>query len=449
MDEQRLLIIRRRILLVFVFAVSATCSDSGAEEQETVGNFKNPAAVKEVLTGKRLVANAAWWGFDEDDSTDALQGAINSGARNVIIPYMGSDWIVRPIRLVSNQEILFDPGVVITAKKGEFKLTSDNLFKAENKSNVTLRGYGATLKMQKEDYIKPDYPQGQWRMIINLAGCTNIKVLGLTLKDSGGDGVYIGETKVYGDRPSQNIVIRDCIFDNNYRQGISVESVENLRVDNCIFKNTSGTLPSAGIDIEPHNTKGKLTDIVISNCISANNEGAGFAACLNALTAESNDISILFYNCHAIGCKWGLVLTSYNETGPEGLVEFRNCTSEYTLSSGIWVDSKTDAFDIRFKSCKVKNCASKKVFPQEKYDFPIFFRVNKQPPTEKRGTIEVNDCYVYDEKPRAAINVSPRTKTNGDLNIKGLLYVRNRFAQRLSLGLDVENTGLKVTHLRP
>ena len=446
MDEQRLLIIRRRILLVFVFAVSATCSDSGAEEQETVGNFKNPAAVKEVLTGKRLVANAAWWGFDEDDSTDALQGAINSGARNVIIPYMGRDWIVRPIRLVSNQEILFDPGVVITAKKGEFKDKNDCLFSAIGKRNVSLRGYGATLRMQKEDYMGSDYQQAQWRHVLLFVGCSDVSVSGLVLRDSGGDGIYLGEGAF---SPCKDVLIKDCICDNNYRQGISVISAENLRITNCIFKNTSGHSPSAGIDIEPNVSKNKLINIVVSNCISENNQGRGFVVALHKLTKLSADISILFVDCYTKGCGRGLEVGTHGNEGPKGLVEFRNCAIEDALSAGIWIVTNTRSFDLRFTNCKIKNANSANTFPEKKYifsdkeySFPIVLRTRRQKSFEKTGDIQFIDCYVYDKKPRSAIYV--RTSGSGAINAKGTIYVQNKLTEKLVTGPDAEDMSLKV-----
>ncbi|NLY70247.1 MAG: hypothetical protein GX076_00940, partial [Clostridiales bacterium] len=129
-----------------------------------------------------LIVNAADYGFDENDSTIALQAAIDSGAKKVIVPNMGKDWIIsRTITLVSNQTICFEPGVVISAKKGAFKGTKESLFQATNKSNIVLFGYNATLKMQKQDYMGSEYTKGEWRHILALRSCTNIKVLGLTL----------------------------------------------------------------------------------------------------------------------------------------------------------------------------------------------------------------------------------------------------------------------------
>ncbi len=106
-------------------------------------------AIAEVAAGKRTTANAAWWGFSKDDSTAALQAAIDSGAKTVVVPYMGEAWIVRPIKLRGNLELLFEPGVLVLAKRGEFQGGGDSLFTAVDAENLTIRGYGATLRMWK------------------------------------------------------------------------------------------------------------------------------------------------------------------------------------------------------------------------------------------------------------------------------------------------------------
>jgi len=439
------------MLLALICVCCSSCLAGDAEQQETPGNFTNPTAVKEVVSGKRMVANAAWWGFDKNDSTKVLQGAINSGASKVIVPYMGSEWIVRPIKLASNQEIVFEPGVVVTAKKGEFKDKNDCLFSAIGKRNVSLRGYGATLRMQKEDYIQPDYPQGQWRMVLLFAGCSDVSVSGLVLRDSGGDGIYLGQGVF---PPCKDVLIKDCIFDNNYRQGISVISAENLRITNCIFKNTSGHSPSAGIDIEPNVSKNKLINIVVSNCISENNQGRGFVVALHKLTKLSADISILFVDCYIKGCGRGLEVGTHSSEGPKGLVEFRNCAIEDTLSAGIWIVTNTRSFDLRFTKCKIKNANSAKSFPEKKYmfsdegyGFPVVLRARKWKPSEKGGEIQFNDCYVYDQKSRAAVYV--RASYSGLLNAKGTIYVQNKFADKLVSGPEAEHISFKVERLQP
>lgn len=100
----------------------------------------NQAAIDALKAGKTDVAHAAWWGFDQEDATAALQAAINSGAKKVIVEKMSSPWIVKPLNLASNQEIVFQEGVVLLAKKGEFKPRTASLLNASLKQNIRLTG---------------------------------------------------------------------------------------------------------------------------------------------------------------------------------------------------------------------------------------------------------------------------------------------------------------------
>src|SRR3954471_6669902 len=97
-----------------------------APGQERAATEANPAAVQEVVSGKRTEANAAWWGFDERDATKALQAAIRSGAKKVSVPALGKPWIVGPLFLESDQEIMFEKGVVVQALAGSFRGTGDS-----------------------------------------------------------------------------------------------------------------------------------------------------------------------------------------------------------------------------------------------------------------------------------------------------------------------------------
>ena len=162
------------LLLVIVTAAGCTVKEPG--------NVTSSEAVREVLNGKRSVANAAWWGFDETDATETLQAAINSGAAKVIIPDMGREWIVRPINLAGTQELVFEKGAVVTAKTDEFKGRGESLLTGSGIANLTISGYGAVLRMHKHDYQDTTrYAPAEWRHTLCLLSCTNVKVSGLTL----------------------------------------------------------------------------------------------------------------------------------------------------------------------------------------------------------------------------------------------------------------------------
>ena len=82
----------KRVLMVLMFA--------GCTGILTAGEYDKELA--EVKTGTRIEAKASWWGFNKEDSTHALQAAINSGVKKLIVDNTGSDWIVEPISLVND-----------------------------------------------------------------------------------------------------------------------------------------------------------------------------------------------------------------------------------------------------------------------------------------------------------------------------------------------------------
>jgi len=387
------------------------------------GNEPNPEAVQEVLSGKRTVANAAWWGFDKEDATEYLQAAISSGACKVVVPYMGDDWVVTPIKLVSKQEIVFEPGVVVRAKKGEFKGTGDSMFTASGASDITLRGYGATLRMNKQDYMTSDYAKGEWRMVLDIVSCRRVKILGLNLESSGGDGIYLG---VNGrDQPyCEDVVVRDVTCNDNYRQGISVISAVNLLIDNCVLANTGGTPPGAGIDLEPNHAGEKLVNCVIRNTIMENNEGAGMLVYLKNLSRESDPVSVRFETCYVrSGQDVGIGVGAVKDDGPQGLIEFNNCTIEKTANGGIFVyDKSADNARVRFENCRWKNVGLGDG-ERERLRAPLTVALIRPTLTQKLGGIDFIDCYVYDEKDRPALVAGGRQF--GVYDLKGRITVRN------------------------
>ncbi|MCY3019415.1 MAG: right-handed parallel beta-helix repeat-containing protein [Planctomycetota bacterium] len=256
----------------------------------------DPDAVKEVLAGKRREANAAWWGFSEQDATDALQAAIRSGAAKLTVPDMGKPWRVRPLFLESDQEIVFEKGVVAQAVSGAFRGTGDSLFLADNRHNITLRGYGAEWAMRKEDYQKPPYPKAEWRMALSLRSCRNVKVYGLRISRSGGDGIYVGRSDQKGAPAGcEDVHIKDVVCAGHHRQGISVICARNLLIEDCAFQDTDGTAPEAGIDFEPNRKDEYLTRCAVRNCTFTGNSGYGILFALHLI--GDNPVSICVENC--------------------------------------------------------------------------------------------------------------------------------------------------------
>jgi len=431
----------------FLVAVALlVCVAEAAVAQPVPANAPNPQAVEEVLAGERTEANAAWWGFDPEDSTEYIQAAIDSGVRKVVVPYVGADWIVRPLRLRGNIEILFEPGVLVLAKKGEFKGKGDSLFTASNASDIVLRGYGATLRMRKEDYRSDAYEKAEWRMALDFMGCRGIRIEGLRLESSGGDGIYLGATE---KRPyCADVVIRDVVCHDNHRQGISVIGAENLLIENCILSNTGGTSPQAGIDLEPNQANEKLVNCVIRNCVMADNCGAGILIYLKNLSQETAPVSILFENCYVRGGRdVGIGIGAVKDNGPEGLIEFKNCTIEGAERGGIYVyDKSADSARVRFVNCKWRNVGSR--FAAGKTPRPpLLIDLRRPALTEKLGGVDFADCYVYDDADRPALTADPRDDELAVHDLQGALFVVNPHGACIEVGGAQADLGLVVSEM--
>ena len=262
--------------------------------------------------------------FNEFDATSALQAAIDSGKRRIVVPNMGKPWLVEPICLTSNQEIVLEPGVIIRAKKGSFQGTGDYLLRAIEEENVTLIGYGAVLEMRKEDYTEDPYTFSEWRNAITLKSCRNVNIHGLTIRNSGGDGIYIGRTQE-GRSSCENVSIRDVLLENNYRQGISVISARNIVIEDSVIRGTEGTPPQAGIDFEPNKPDEELTDCILRGCIIEDNRGPGFLAVLGHLGEESSPVSITVESCTIVSNKITGIWIIAGQNGVRGHIAFVNC----------------------------------------------------------------------------------------------------------------------------
>ncbi|HOJ21937.1 MAG TPA: right-handed parallel beta-helix repeat-containing protein [Armatimonadota bacterium] len=357
---------------------------------------RNEAAIRDVRLGKIQEAKASWWGFDPDDSTRMLQEAINSGARKLIVDNVGKPWIVTGIALASNQEILFERGVEVLAKKGAFKGRNDSLFYADLKENITLTGYGATLRMRRADYDGPEYEKAEWRHCLSFRSCSNIKVYGLTLAESGGDGIYLGTAK--SGVTNKDVHIKDVVCDRNYRQGISVITAENLLIENTVMKDTAGTAPQAGIDFEPNHPSERLVNCVMRNCITQNNKGHGYVLYLPPLKATSEPVSVRFENCRAIGDQLSsaCVVTANTPDGAvKGTIEFINCHFEASKGAGINVSDKpANGCRVRFEKCTVVNPAA-----EAANQAPIVLMA-RQGAGDPIGGVEFDRCVIRDSVDR-------------------------------------------------
>lgn len=131
---------------------------------------------------------------------------------------------------------------------------------------------------------------GEWGMCIEIRA-SNVEVRNCILKDGWGDGIYVGE----GQR--DNVKIINSLIDNQRRNGISIVACTNFVVDSCTIKNTNGTRPMKGIDIEPNNGN-EIVSGTIQNCKFINNYRGSIHLSFQNL---QTDFQIGLYNNYTYG----------------------------------------------------------------------------------------------------------------------------------------------------
>ena len=345
-----------------------------------------------------------------------------------VIKVAPGTYLTGPIYLNNdNQEIIFASGVEVQAKKNDasggpkaFSLhprlvyEGDCLFKARSRKNIILRGDGTIFRMRKSEYEAEKNP-GEGRHVISLKSCCNIKITGVTLKDSGGDGIII-EADYHSPEKKyfcKDIVIENVICDNNRRNGISVISVDGLTIDGCILKNTKGTAPQCGIDFEPDYKGHRLSNIVMRNTTIKNNVGVALFINCSLRGSDLQNISMVFEDIR-VQDGHGIWVAYLRDDGPDGSIKFKNLIIENT-TYGTLIFKSFQKVDLSFENCVWKNLGPN--------NYPIKIQGFK-PYMTSPGGVQFTNCQVIDDVDRPAIKLD-RTGNHSLHHIHGDLYVEN------------------------
>ena len=349
------------------------------------------------------------FGFDPEDSTRFLQAALDSDASVVRVDKMPSAWVTTPLKGFSNKRVVFEDGVELVAKKGSFLGGGDHVMDFINCSNVTLTGR-ATLKMHKADYLKPPYVKSEHRHALNFYGSRNMTIEGLTIVESGGDGIYLGQ----GNGPCRNFVLRNVTCVNNRRQAISVISVDGLLIDRCTFKDTSGTPPAAGIDFEPNKSNQHICNVIMRDSVFENNDGCGIEFHLLKLDARSPRVSVEIVNCRTVGNGASFKLAT-NGAAPAGEVRgsivCRDCEFGPARNAAFVLMKKTEeSVDLSFENCRWREKGMPALRPlkdsdwQSRISMPVFIGGTTQVLPVKT---DLSKARAVDEKPGELVKFNP------------------------------------------
>ncbi|MCK9617759.1 MAG: right-handed parallel beta-helix repeat-containing protein [Lentimicrobiaceae bacterium] len=236
-------------------------------------NFTIPVNVNVKSTGAT--------GNDSTDDTKAIQTAIDqvAGTGGTVLIPAGTYMInaVTSLNLKSDMTLKMESGAILKAipnNNGQY-----NIIKLSSVTKVNI--VGGTLQGERASHLGTT---GEWGMGIGIYGSSDVILNNITAKDCWGDGFYIG-----GTITSTNITLDNVISDNNRRQGLSITSADGVVVKNSVFKNTNGTAPMAGIDIEPNAGRVARNVLIIDNDCS-NNQTCGIIVQTNNATVTNNNV---------------------------------------------------------------------------------------------------------------------------------------------------------------
>lgn len=202
------------------------------------------------------------------DDTVAFNNAISfmtSGGTLVIPPgtYMiqgiggANDYPTGGIKLKSNITVWMPGATLKVIPNSSANYTCVNITDCDN---VTL--YGGTVQGERANHTpSPTFASmgDQWGYGIAVVGSRNIHIENVIVKDCQGDGIYIGHRSAAGTE-STDVTVKDCVVDNNGRNGMSLTGLIRGVMEGNVFKNTIGTSPECGVDIEPN--PGRIVEYV-------------------------------------------------------------------------------------------------------------------------------------------------------------------------------------------
>jgi hypothetical protein len=208
-------------------------------------------------------------GDGQTNDTSAIQNAIDEVAEKggtVLVPagtYMVNAVENNRLSLKSNVTINLANNAVLRAIPNGSEHYS--VLQISNVSNVAVVG-----GMLEGDRNQHSGTSGEWGMGIWIGnGAEHVTISGVTAAKMWGDGFYV--------KDANDVRLCSIVAENNRRQGLSIIQVNGLEVRNSSFKNTHGTRPSAGIDIEPDNDEQHVANVRIHDSQFIDNAGPGIA----------------------------------------------------------------------------------------------------------------------------------------------------------------------------
>lgn len=244
-------------------------NNSTAAALTTKSSFHAPAPTSPLVVNVR---NTGATGNGSTNDTAAIQAAVNQvgGTGGTVFVPAGTYMIDAEISVKLKSDMTFKLDSAAVLKAIPNSVGSYRIIQIFNLTNVNV--IGGTIKGERNEHLLPgnmtmDGLNGQSGHGIRIWEGSNIFIENVLARDCWGDGFYVGKA-------SNNINFYSVVADANRRQGMSIVGADGVVVRDSIFKNTIGTPPQSGIDIEP-NTGEAVNNVQLLNSQFIDNHGNG------------------------------------------------------------------------------------------------------------------------------------------------------------------------------
>lgn len=281
-----------------------------------------PAPTSSLVANVKDVAYGAK-GDGVSDDTAALQRAVDAVAGTGGTVYV-PDGVYRVnavassgrgLILKSQMTLLLSSAAVLKALPNS--ATNYAVVIIPNASNVNV--VGGTIEGERSLHTGTT---GEWGHGLVVQNAQHVAIQGVTSKECWGDGFYISG--------STDVIYCGVTADHNRRQGISITSVDGLVIRNSTFKNTAGTLPEDGLDIEP-NSGETVNHVLITGCTFSGNAGYGMEAGVPLANTGVAQVLNVVIDSNAV-LNNGLTSVSGN---PRAGIEISNCAGQRVTSNTV------------------------------------------------------------------------------------------------------------------
>jgi polygalacturonase len=206
-------------------------------------------------------------GDGQTNDTTAIQAAIDKAAGTdgtVFVPngtYMVDAAGSERLKLKSDMTLKLAAGATLKAIPTEADKYA--VLTVADASNVWV--IGGALEGDRDQHKGKS---GEWGMGIHIGeNAKHITISHLISRKMWGDGFYV--------QGAEDVKFCSVISDSNRRQGLSIINADGVLVSKSVFKNTHGTRPSAGIDLEPDDQLQEIKNIRIEGSKFFDNAGVG------------------------------------------------------------------------------------------------------------------------------------------------------------------------------